>query len=58
MRYVMNRASPFNALIRIQTSMKLLENIRIALKALQANKLRASLTMLGIMIGVAAVITL
>lgn len=38
--------------------MKLLENIRIALKALQANKLRASLTMLGIMIGVAAVITL
>lgn len=38
--------------------MKLIENIRIALKALQANKLRAALTMLGIMIGVAAVITL
>ncbi|MFQ5421400.1 MAG: ABC transporter permease, partial [Anaerolineae bacterium] len=34
------------------------ENFRIALKALRANKLRASLTMLGIMIGVAAVITL
>lgn len=38
--------------------MNLIENIRIALKALQANKLRAVLTMLGIMIGVAAVITL
>ena len=38
--------------------MKLIENIRIALKALRANKLRAILTMLGIMIGVAAVITL
>ncbi len=34
------------------------ENIRIALRALNANKLRAALTMLGIMIGVAAVITL
>ncbi len=38
--------------------MKLLENIRIALNGLSANKLRAALTMLGIMIGVAAVITL
>ncbi len=38
--------------------MQLSENFRIALKALRANKLRASLTMLGIMIGVAAVITL
>ncbi len=34
------------------------ENIRIALRALNANKLRAALTILGIMIGVAAVITL
>lgn len=34
------------------------ENTRIALRALNANKLRAALTMLGIMIGVAAVITL
>jgi putative ABC transport system permease protein len=34
------------------------ENTRIALRALAANKLRAGLTMLGIMIGVAAVITL
>lgn len=35
-----------------------MENVRIALRALGANKLRAALTMLGIMIGVAAVITL
>ncbi len=38
--------------------MNLRENFRIALRALAANKLRAGLTMLGIMIGVAAVITL
>ncbi|MCA9968918.1 MAG: ABC transporter permease [Anaerolineales bacterium] len=38
--------------------MNVTENIRIALRALNANKLRAALTMLGIMIGVAAVITL
>ena len=38
--------------------MKFIENIRIALNGLSANKLRAALTMLGIMIGVAAVITL
>jgi putative ABC transport system permease protein len=38
--------------------MSLLQNIRIALNGLEANKLRAALTMLGIMIGVAAVITL
>ena len=36
----------------------LTENLRIALRSLAANKLRASLTMLGITIGVAAVITL
>ncbi|HZY43583.1 MAG TPA: ABC transporter permease, partial [Anaerolineae bacterium] len=34
------------------------ENIRMALRALIANKLRAILTMLGIIIGVSAVITL
>jgi putative ABC transport system permease protein len=34
------------------------ENIRMALRALRANKLRAVLTMLGIIIGVGAVITL
>ncbi len=38
--------------------MKFIENIRIALRGLSANKLRAALTMLGILIGVAAVITL
>jgi putative ABC transport system permease protein len=38
--------------------MNVSENIRIAIRGLSANKLRAVLTMLGIMIGVAAVITL
>jgi putative ABC transport system permease protein len=38
--------------------MNLAENIRLAIRALTANKLRALLTMLGIIIGVAAVITL
>jgi putative ABC transport system permease protein len=36
----------------------LIENLRLALRSLSANKLRAALTMLGITIGVAAVITL
>jgi putative ABC transport system permease protein len=38
--------------------MNLLESVRMALTALASNKLRAALTMLGIIIGVAAVITL
>ncbi|GIW10159.1 MAG: hypothetical protein KatS3mg061_1216 [Dehalococcoidia bacterium] len=38
--------------------MNLLESVRIAFRALAANKLRATLTMLGIIIGVAAVIAL
>jgi len=38
--------------------MNLLENIRISLRALAANKLRSGLTMLGIIIGVAAVVAL
>jgi putative ABC transport system permease protein len=38
--------------------MNLYENIRLAIYSLVANKLRALLTMLGIIIGVAAVITL
>ncbi|HHS98041.1 MAG TPA: ABC transporter permease, partial [Chloroflexi bacterium] len=38
--------------------MNLLESLRVALRALMANKLRSALTMLGIVIGVAAVITL
>ena len=38
--------------------MNFIENIRVALRALAANKLRSSLTMLGIIIGVAAVVAL
>jgi putative ABC transport system permease protein len=38
--------------------MNLAENVRLALTALRANKLRSFLTMLGMIIGVAAVITL
>ena len=38
--------------------MNLMESIRIALRSLSANKLRSALTMLGIIIGVAAVIAL
>jgi putative ABC transport system permease protein len=38
--------------------MNLLESLRIAMRGLSANKLRAVLTMLGIIIGVGAVITL
>jgi putative ABC transport system permease protein len=38
--------------------MTIIESIRIALRSLAANKLRSALTMLGIIIGVAAVISL
>ena len=38
--------------------MSLWESMRIALRSLSANKLRSALTMLGIIIGVAAVIAL
>ena len=38
--------------------MKLTQSVRIALHALSANKLRAALTMLGIIIGVGAVVAL
>ncbi len=38
--------------------MKFWESLRLAIKALTANKMRAALTMLGIIIGVGAVITL
>ncbi|MDZ4168386.1 MAG: ABC transporter permease [Coriobacteriia bacterium] len=38
--------------------MKFVESFRIALKALNANKVRSALTMLGVIIGVAAVILL
>ena len=38
--------------------MGITEQLRVALRALSVNKLRSSLTMLGIIIGVGAVITL
>src|SRR5512133_3947890 len=38
--------------------MNVLNNIRVALRALRANMLRSSLTVLGIVIGVAAVVAL
>ena len=38
--------------------MPVLENVRLALTSLRANKLRALLTMLGIIIGIGAVITI
>ena len=38
--------------------MNLIESIRVALRALATNKLRSGLTMLGIIIGISAVITL
>ena len=38
--------------------MNIVESLRIAMRALTANKMRAMLTMLGIIIGVAAVIAL
>ena len=42
----------------ITSTMPVLENVRVAIMGLSANKLRAALTMLGIIIGVAAVIAM
>jgi putative ABC transport system permease protein len=41
-----------------EKKMNIIENIRISFRALAANKLRSGLTMLGIIIGVAAVVAL
>ena len=38
--------------------MNLFENIRLALEGLRANKMRALLTMLGIIIGIASVMAI
>ena len=38
--------------------MSIFENVRLALTSLQANKMRALLTMLGIIIGISAVIAI
>ena len=38
--------------------MSILENIRLAVNGLRANKMRAMLTMLGIIIGIASVIAI
>src|SRR3974390_2572584 len=43
---------------RKRLRMDVLANIRIALRALRVNKMRSALTMLGIIIGVGAVITM
>src|SRR3972149_3608046 len=47
-----------NDLGRRKGRMKILASARIALKALRVNRLRSALTMLGIIIGVAAVLAL
>src|SRR6266403_2510201 len=43
---------------RWRTEMNLIQILRIAMRALARNKLRSALTMLGIIIGVAAVIAM
>ena len=45
-------------ILQIEVNMQFLENLRIALRGLAVNKLRSILTMLGIIIGVGAVIAL
>jgi putative ABC transport system permease protein len=51
-------SAPPSAGMRIGAGMPVLENFRLAFMGLSANKLRALLTMLGIIIGVAAVIAM
>src|SRR5262245_23048490 len=50
------RVSP-SVKLRLQSSINIMEAVRIALHSLWANKLRSALTLLGMVIGVAAVIT-
>jgi putative ABC transport system permease protein len=57
MEWVVNPRAPILTQAGAKT-MNILENIRISFRALAANKLRSGLTMLGIIIGVAAVVAL
>src|SRR5258705_11575806 len=51
-----SRASRLKALIRVENSLKLSEQVALALDTLRKNLLRSSLTILGIVIGITTVI--
>jgi putative ABC transport system permease protein len=51
-----SRASRFKVLVRVEGSLKLSEQIALALDTLRKNLLRSSLTVLGIVIGITTVI--
>src|SRR5256885_11466699 len=59
-RFPIDRLHPrfSRACRRWRTEMNLIQILRIAMRALARNKLRSALTMLGIIIGVAAVIAM
>src|SRR5258705_10086718 len=59
-RFPIDRSRPrfSRACRRWRTEMNLIQILRIAMRALARNKLRSALTMLGIIIGVAAVIAI
>ena len=52
------RSSPCRTVDPSRSSHEFLATLKVALTALRVNKLRSTLTMLGIIIGVAAVITM
>src|SRR5258705_1559758 len=51
-----SRASRLKALIRVENSLKLSEQVALALDTLRKNLLRSALTILGIVIGITTVI--
>lgn len=51
-----SRATRLKALVRVENSLKLSEQIALALDTLRKNPLRSSLTILGIVIGITTVI--